>query len=384
MVDVNIKCVHPIAPPLRIISEYPLSDRVRSHVCERRRDIASILRGEDRRTLVVVGPCSIHDLDACTEYADRLAAWSRSKRARERYLVVMRVCFEKPRTTVDWKGFIYDPDLNRTNDIEKGVRLARKFLLHVNTIGLAAGVEFLDSITPQYFSDLVSWGFIGARTSESQVHRQLASGVSCPIGFKNSTSGDIDVALNACVAAAVPHTFMGITCRGKVAAYHTTGNDGTHVILRGSTHGPNLKKGSRYLAEHGTPFIVDCSHGNVNKDCPRQQIDVLSKVLGLPYMRGVMLESHLSEGKQDLVHPLRRGVSITDACLSFNDTISALETWGGDPGVHQGKRDFGHQTRRVRDRCSLESQRHVIYERRSGDVNWAHGVLCTINPRDPR
>ena len=324
MVDINIKCITAMQCPDDIISKYPLSESVRSHVIERRRSVASILRGEDPRTLVIVGPCSIHDLDACKEYADRLAAWSRSEWVRDRYLVVMRVYFEKPRTTVGWKGFVYDPDLNGTNDIEKGVCLARKFLLYVNTIGLAAGVEFLDSITPQYFSDLVSWGSIGARTSESQVHRQLASGMSCPIGFKNSTSGDIKVALDACVSASISHTFMGITRGGRVAAYRTSGNSDCHVILRGSKHGPNFKEGSRYLSERRVPFIVDCSHGNITKDSPREQIDVLSQVLAFPYMRGVMLESHLCEGKQALVHPLQRGVSVTDACLSFNDTIAAL------------------------------------------------------------
>ncbi len=277
--------------------------------------------------LIIVGPCSVHDLDACREYADRLKAWYDSETVQRKYFVVMRVYFEKPRTSIGWKGFLYDPDLNGTNDIAKGVRLAREFLLYVNRIGLAVGVEFLDSITPQYFSDLVSWGSIGARTSESQVHRQLASGISCPIGFKNTTSGNIDVAINACVSASISHTFMGITQKGTVAAHCTTGNSNCHVILRGSNHGPNFETGSRYLAERKIPFIVDCSHGNIEKDSPRQQLRVLSKVLPpqrFPYLRGVMIESHLYEGKQAPVHPLRRGVSVTDACLGFEDTVAAL------------------------------------------------------------
>lgn len=334
--DLRIRELRPLLPPAILAEELPISERARTTVTQARRLIEDILRDEDARLLVVVGPCSIHDPGAALEYADRLAAVV--ARTADALCVVMRVYFEKPRTTVGWKGLINDPALDGSFAINRGLRLARKLLLDLAERGLPAGTEFLDTIIPQFIAGLVSWGAIGARTTESQIHRQLASGLSMPVGFKNATDGNIDVAIDAVRAAAHPHHFPGVTEQGLSAIVATGGNSSCHIILRGSSQGPNhdvatVATASAHLAKAGLQprVMIDCSHGNSRKN-HRLQVEVAHEVArqvaeGPNRILGVMLESFLVEGRQELRagEALTYGQSITDACLSFADTEPLLD-----------------------------------------------------------
>ncbi len=334
--DTRIAAVRALVSPAVLLEELPVTFEVESLVEDTRDAVARIVRGDDDRLLVVVGPCSIHDHDQALEYAQRLKVVADKRR--DELLVVMRVYFEKPRTTVGWKGWINDPRLDGSFRINEGLRRARQLLLEINAMGVPAGTEFLDLLSPQYVSDLIAWGAIGARTTESPSHRQLASGLSCPVGFKNGTDGDIQVAADALAAAAATHAFMGMTKMGVAAIFETRGNRDCHVILRGGRQ-PNHDAASVQAAcaqleaaGQRACVMVDCSHANSAKQ-HRRQLDVAADVGaqvagGERRIVGVMIESHLSEGRQDLVpgRPLVRGVSITDACLGWVDTVPAMET----------------------------------------------------------
>ncbi len=332
--DLRIRAITNVRPPKELHEQYPLSDPAAETVYSTRRQIQQILSGEDDRLLVVAGPCSVHDPRAAVEYATRLAPLRQELAAD--LLIVMRVYFEKPRTTVGWKGLINDPNLDESFEINKGLCLARKLLLDLNEMGVPAGTEFLDLISPQYVADLVSWGAIGARTTESQGHRELASGLSCPVGFKNATDGDVKVAIDAIHASARPHVFMSLTKDGHSAIFSTTGNADTHIILRGG-HRPNYDTESVNLAaeqisESGlTPKImIDVSHANSRKK-PEKQIQVCRDVAGQiargdRRIIGAMIESHLVAGSQNLdaTGGLVYGQSITDACVGWDDTVPML------------------------------------------------------------
>jgi 3-deoxy-7-phosphoheptulonate synthase len=334
--DLRISGVRALIPPQLLLEELPIDAAALATVGGARQAVHRVLHGADDRLVAVVGPCSIHDARAALEYAARLR--DAAARHANDLLVVMRVYFEKPRTTVGWKGFINDPHLDGTFAINEGLRLARKLLLDINRMGLPCGTEFLDLLSPQYTSDLIAWGAIGARTTESQTHRQLASGLSCPVGFKNGTDGSIRVAVDALRAAAAPHAFMGMTKTGQAAIFETVGNEDCHVILRGGKT-PNYDAASvdaaaRELASAGLAphLMVDFSHANASKDY-RRQMDVGADVAGQlgageERIFGVMVESHLHAGRQDLLPgtPLAYGVSITDACLGWDETVALLET----------------------------------------------------------
>jgi 3-deoxy-7-phosphoheptulonate synthase len=333
--DVRIKEIKELSPPSHLLREFPVTDQATETTYNARTVIHRILCGADDRLLVVVGPCSIHDVDLALEYAKKLKA--EAKRFESELLILMRVYFEKPRTTVGWKGLINDPHLDGSFQINEGLRLARKLLWEINESGLPCGTEFLDTITPQYTADLISWGAIGARTTESQVHRELASGISCPIGFKNGTDGNIRIAVDAIKAAASPHHFLSVTKAGHSAIVSTNGNEDCHVILRGGKQ-PNYDAASvdaacQELANAGLAarVMVDFSHANSRKDYKRQlevAEDCAAQLAnGEERIFGVMIESHLKEGRQDLVpgKPLAKGVSITDACLGWEDSVRALE-----------------------------------------------------------
>ena len=335
--DLRIRDVRPLIPPAILAEEIPISERAADVIAGARGAITDIIHGRDSRVLDVVGPCSIHDTAAAREYGERLKRVA--DRLADSLLIVMRVYFEKPRTAVGWKGFINDPDLDESFHINKGLRLARRLLLDLNEIGLPTGSEFLDMQIPQHIGDLTSWVAIGARTTESQIHRELASGLSTPVGFKNSTDGNTQVAVDAIVAARCPHWFTSVTVQGLSAIFQTSGNDACHVILRGGTRsGPNydaeqVAKVSKQLAAKGLPqtVMVDCSHGNSLKD-HRKQVDVVGSLCeqiasGSRNVAGVMLESHLVGGRQDYVpgRPAIYGQSITDACLSLDETEPLLE-----------------------------------------------------------
>ncbi|MDE2148524.1 MAG: 3-deoxy-7-phosphoheptulonate synthase [Gammaproteobacteria bacterium] len=333
--NLRIASVRPVATPAQVQSELPLSQAAARCVLDTRRRIADILHGRDDRLLVVIGPCSIHDPAAALEYAARLAA-VREPLAHE-LLIVMRVYFEKPRTTVGWKGLINDPGLDGSFDIDHGLRLARRLLLDLNQRGVAAGVEFLDILTPQYLADLVSWGAIGARTTESQLHREMASGLSCPVGFKNGTDGSVKVAVDAVLAARAPHHFLTLTKDGQVAIFATRGNDDTHVILRGGASGTNYDAGSieagcAALLRAGLrpQVMIDFSHANSRKQYRNQLAvgaDVAAQLAaGDRRIVGVMIESHLLEGRQDLrpADEMVFGQSVTDACLGWDDSAGLL------------------------------------------------------------
>ena len=335
--DVRIGAARPLLSPALLRDELPLSDTAAKVVVRGRHEVTRVLRGEDERLLVVVGPCSVHDPAAALEYAQRLAALNES--VKDDLLVVMRVYFEKPRTTLGWKGLINDPDLDGTYNVNKGLRAARKILLGVLELGLPAGCEFLDPIIPQYIADTVSWGAIGARTSESQVHRHLASGLSMPVGFKNSTSGDVQGAVDAVGAAAASHVFTGINEDGLAAILTTRGNPDCHVILRGGQTGTNYDATSvagarERLSQAGVldRVVVDASHGNSGKDHKRQPLvaeDVAARIAsGDRGVVGMMLESFLVPGRQDLVegqvNGLVYGQSITDACMGWDTTANAV------------------------------------------------------------
>ena len=333
--DVRIKEIKELIPPSHLLREFPATPLAADVAFQARQSIHRILFGADDRLLVVIGPCSIHDLDAAIEYARRLKA--EADRLAGDLLIVMRVYFEKPRTTVGWKGLINDPYLDNSFKINEGVRLARKLLWEINELGLPAGTEFLDMITPQYIADLISWGAIGARTTESQVHRELASGLSCPVGFKNGTDGNVRIAVDAIKAAQSPHHFLSVTKAGHSAIVSTCGNEDCHVILRGGKS-TNYDAGSvdaacKELAASGVPgkVMIDFSHANSRKQY-RLQLEVAADVAGQlsagdARIIGVMVESHLHEGRQDLVpgKTLEYGKSITDACIGWDDSLAVLE-----------------------------------------------------------
>jgi len=333
--DLRIEGLKPLIPPAILIEEIPLPYAGQTFVSAARHHVNRIITGEDDRLLVVVGPCSIHDTKAALEYAEKLLPL-RQQLAGE-LDVVMRVYFEKPRTRSGWKGLINDPYIDGSFKINDGLRIARKLLVDLTAMGLPVGCEFLDTISPQFIADCVSWGAIGARTTESQVHRELASGLSMAVGFKNGTDGNVKIAIDAIHAAQTPHHFLSITKQGVAAIVHTKGNTLGHLILRGSTQGPNyssehVKKVAKDLAEAGLRpgIIIDCSHGNSQKDHNRQPIvarDVASQIAaGENAIIGVMLESHLKAGnqKEAPLDKLEYGKSITDACIAFEDTATVL------------------------------------------------------------
>ena len=328
--NINIMSSKTLLLPSEIYKEIPLTEKVHSFVEKSRDEVRAILAGKDNRMLYIVGPCSIHNVKEAKEYASKLSKVA--KQIKDRILVVMRVYFEKPRTTIGWKGLINDPDLNGSYNVNKGLRMARELLLHINGLGLPCGCEFLDTITPQYISDLISWGAIGARTVESQTHRQLVSGLSMPVGFKNATSGNIQVAKEAILSASMPHCFMGITESAQPAIFTTKGNKDTHVILRGSNDGPNYDEENVNSIEK-EKVMIDCSHGNSNKNYKNQH-KVFNEIIrqrfecGNKNIIGLMIESNINEGKQNLADnlgDLQYGVSITDSCISIEETISLLE-----------------------------------------------------------
>ncbi|HTK00384.1 MAG TPA: 3-deoxy-7-phosphoheptulonate synthase [Bordetella sp.] len=333
--DVRIGAVRPLISPALLLDELPVSPAIQDLVERTRASIADVLHGRDDRLVVVVGPCSIHDHDQAMDYARLLKA--AADELSEDLVVVMRVYFEKPRTTVGWKGYINDPRLDGSYRINEGLRRARELLLDIAGLGLPTGTEFLDLLSPQFIADLIAWGAIGARTTESQSHRQLSSGLSCPLGFKNGTDGGVQIAADAIVAARAKHAFMGMTKMGMAAIFETRGNDDTHVILRGGKQGTNYDAASiaaccEILKRAGLreQVMVDCSHANSNKSHSRQ-VDVAADIGqqiagGDKRIAGVMIESHLEEGRQDLKPgvPLRRGVSITDACLGWGQTEPVL------------------------------------------------------------
>lgn len=339
-VDVNIRQLDPIPAPRYFLKELPLTNEMSDLVLKSRQEIRDVLHGRDDRLLAIVGPCSIHDPKAAHEYAERLAAVK--KELDDRLVIVMRVYFEKPRTTVGWKGLINDPDIDGSCNIRKGLLLARRTLLGVLDEGLAAATEFLEPTSPQYISDAISWGAIGARNTESQVHRQLASGLSMPIGFKNATDGSIEAPADSCFASAQQHTFFGIDHLGRAAVVKTLGNPDCHVVLRGSSHGPNYDAASvakamdtiraempaDSAAAHG--LIVDCSHCNSGKDEHRQaQVvrDIAGRIAkGEQGITGIMMESFIEGGNQKAapLDQLVYGKSITDKCLSWNTTEQLL------------------------------------------------------------
>jgi 3-deoxy-7-phosphoheptulonate synthase len=338
--DLRIKWTKVVLPPVFLEEELPITETAAETVTNARAQISEILAGRDRRLIVVSGPCSVHDVEAGREYALRL------KTAIEKFsselLIVMRVYFEKPRTTVGWKGLINDPHLDQSYKINDGLRLARHLLLDLAEMGVPAGTEFLDMITPQYVAGLVSWGAIGARTTESQVHRQLVSGLSCPVGFKNATSGDVQIAIEAVLSAAHPHTFLGHTKHGQSAIFVTTGNPDCHVILRGGRGLTNysadaVSEACLQLEQAGLPprVMIDCSHANSGKDYKRQGAvcrDIAGQIAGgNRNIIGVMLESNLLPGAQKMVpgQPLVYGQSITDACMGWEETDELLGELAG-------------------------------------------------------
>ncbi len=334
--DLRIVDIYEVVPYADLQAEFPITENAARTTHDTRQAIHRILHGEDDRLLVIVGPCSIHDPEAALDYAARL------KKLRDQLgddlLIVMRVYFEKPRTTVGWKGLINDPDLDDSFQINKGLRLARKLLLDLNDSGVPAATEYLDLMTPQYVSDLISWGAIGARTTESQVHRELASGLSCAVGFKNGTDGTLKIAIDAIRSASQPHHFLSLTKAGHSAIFTTAGNEDCHIILRGGKQ-PNydsdsIADASRQLEEAGllARLMVDFSHGNSAKDFSRQNLvaqDVATQIAaGDVHIMGAMIESHLKEGRQDIVpgKTLEYGKSITDACINWDDTVRVLDT----------------------------------------------------------
>ena len=339
--DVNVRQLTPLISPDDLDRELPISGAAAETVRSGRAAIRAVLAGEDPRLVVIVGPCSIHDEASSIEYAERLAKIA--KQVEDKLVIVMRVYFEKPRTTVGWKGMLNDPRLDGTFDIEEGLRTARRLLLKVNELGLPCATEFLDPIVPQYLAGLISWTAIGARTTESQTHREMSSGLSMPVGFKNGTSGDIDIAVAAMISARSPHAFLGVDGTGKVSVVHTTGNPDGHVVLRGGSDGPNYDDASvrdaQARLEKGkvSPrLLVDCSHANSSKNHDNQPIafrDVLvQRAAGNTGIVGLMLESHLFPGNQSLgsdPSALKYGVSITDACIGWEDTEQLLNEAAG-------------------------------------------------------
>jgi 3-deoxy-7-phosphoheptulonate synthase len=333
--DLRIRDIRELTTPEDLMREHPCTEQVSATVTAARQSLHRILHGQDDRLAVVIGPCSIHDIESALEYARRLA--EQRERLKGALEIIMRVYFEKPRTTVGWKGLINDPDLDGSFRINRGLKLARGLLLDINQLGLPAGCEFLDMITPQYIADFVAWGAIGARTTESQVHRELASGLSCPVGFKNGTDGNVKIAVDAVQAAAQPHHFLAVTKQGRSAIATTSGNPDCHIILRGGKtpnyDAPSVEAAWKVGAATGiaTCMMIDASHGNSSKrfenqpgvvDAIAQQIEAGDRRIG-----GLMVESHLVAGRQDLVpgKPLVYGQSITDACIDWDTSIGVLD-----------------------------------------------------------
>jgi 3-deoxy-7-phosphoheptulonate synthase len=335
-VDVNITKIEPLLSPEDLIRRLPLTAKTAETVLSGREQVQNILRGEDHRMLVIVGPCSIHDEAAAIDYAERLVKLAGD--VRELMLIVMRVYFEKPRTTIGWKGLINDPHLDGSLDIAAGLDRARSLLLRFSEMGILAATEFLDPIVPQYLADLVSWAAIGARTTESQTHRQMASGLSMPVGFKNGTDGNSQIAMDAMKTALSPHAFLGMDSRGQTSVVHTTGNTYGHLVLRGGTSGANYEAKAvaelqQQLRDAGLSprLLVDCSHANSDKDHTRQSIAlravVEQRMAGNDEIAGVMVESNINAGNQKLGEDpstLAYGVSITDACISWDETSDLL------------------------------------------------------------
>ncbi len=334
--DVRITDIRPLISPAILMQDFPAGAEANKLVFDTRAEFRRILKHEDDRLAVMVGPCSIHDTVAAIDYAGRLAE------ARRRYaddlLVIMRVYFEKPRTTVGWKGLINDPFMDGSYNINSGLRMARGLLLRLAEMGVPAATEFLDSITPQYISDLITWGAIGARTTESQVHRELASGLSMPIGFKNGTTGCMQIAVDGVVSAAHPHCFLSVTKQGVSAIVNTAGNDTCHVILRGSSDGPNYSSehvastwATQQKAGISNRIMIDCSHGNSHKNWQEQHLvaeDIAAQLAaGEEHIGAVMVESNINAGNQKSgAGPLQYGVSITDACVDWEGTLGILDT----------------------------------------------------------
>jgi 3-deoxy-7-phosphoheptulonate synthase len=347
--DLRIVDTTALLTPQDVSAELPISDRAADVVFRARQEIQAVLAGDDSRKLVIVGPCSIHDPEAALEYATRLLELR--ERVSDALLVVMRVYFEKPRTTVGWKGLINDPHLDGSYDIPTGIRTARGLLREIAELGLPAATEMLDPIIPQYIADLVSWSAIGARTTESQTHREMASGLSMPVGFKNGTDGSLGVAINAMIAASRPHSFLGVDDAGRVGVVRTAGNPHGHIVLRGGASGPNFggsevsKAVAALQAARVNPrVLIDASHDNSGKD-PNRQPTVVGAVgaqirAGSDLIMGVMLESHLRGGRQDLTDKatLTYGQSITDGCIGFEATCSVLESFADDVRSRAGVR----------------------------------------------
>jgi len=346
--DTRIVGYEPLLSPAALHDELPLTDAAMATVEQTRAEVRAVLDGSDDRLLVITGPCSVHDPVAALDYAARLRAVR--EQSRSDLLIVMRVYFEKPRTVTGWKGLINDPGMDDRHDVHRGLRTARQLLLDIVGLGLPVGCEWLDPITPQYIADTVTWGAIGARTTESQVHRQLASGLSMPVGFKNGTDGDVQVAVDACRSTAAGHTFFGVTHNGAAAVVTTAGNPDTHVILRGGRGGPNYEaihvaKALDLITAAGLPrrLMVDASHGNSGKDHRRQPLvatAIAEQVsAGENGLTGVMLESFLADGKQEPGPPstLAYGQSVTDACMDFETTAAVLASLAA---AVRSRRDF--------------------------------------------
>ena len=337
--DLRITDARPMIPPAILHEEHPVSERVSEVVDKARHSIADVLHGRDGRLVVVVGPCSIHDPAGAFEYSSRLAPVA--EKLSDKLITVIRAYFEKPRTTVGWKGFINDPDLDETYHINKGLRAARRLLLDINDLGLPTASEFLDLQIPQHIADITSWVAIGARTTESQVHRELASGLSMPVGFKNTTEGNVQRAVEAVMAASQSHWFPSITKQGVSSLFKTRGNEDCHIILRGGTQtGPNyspsdVAEAVGLLKKQGLPtgVMIDASHGNSNKDHRNQRLvidSICSQLQSSDHgIMGVMIESHLVEGRQDISAEMVYGQSVTDACIGFEDTVELLEQLAG-------------------------------------------------------
>lgn len=335
--DLRISGLNPLISPAVLAYYLPLTEQASELVASARAQADAILRGDDDRLLAIVGPCSIHDPEAAIEYATKLKA--EAERLKDDVFVIMRVYFEKPRTTVGWKGLINDPHLDDSFDINHGLRIARGLLLELANMGVPSGTEFLDTISPQYIADLIAWGAIGARTTESQIHRELASGLSMPVGFKNGTGGSIQIALDAIQSSSRPHHFLSVTKQGVSAIVSTTGNESCHLILRGGKSGPNFEKPEidaavAMLREQNLPesVMVDCSHGNSMKDYRNQPMvarNLANQITeGSKAITSVMIESNLVEGNQKLnadLSTLTHGQSVTDACIGWDDTVEVLD-----------------------------------------------------------
>jgi len=332
--DVHVLRFEPLATPSSVLTEIPISDPAAATVATGREEIREALAGRDPRLVVIAGPCSIHETDSALEYAERLMALRTA--CADRLIVVMRAYFEKPRTTIGWKGLIYDPARDESYDVNRGLREARRILLEINALGLPCATEFLDPIVPQYTADLVAWAAIGARTTESQTHRQLASGLSMPVGFKNSTDGTLQSALDAMTAALRPQAFLGIDPVGQTSIVHTSGNPDVHLVLRGGASGPNFSAAEvaearaqlARVSRQPRVLLVDCSHDNSGKDF-RRQPEVCTELAGRVRggeqgILGLMLESHLVEGRQPIGPHLTYGQSITDGCIGWSQTEALL------------------------------------------------------------